>query len=378
MKKTTNFVIIFIEKVGEKMKCLENLSRITYPKELVYDISVLYTFKGRDAFYNKTLSKQLSMITKSTIEKDIVYSAILLNLNVSAARVKAIVRRDSEPKTHDETMIRNLKNVFEILQKSGKHFSLSSNEFLSLACKLYKDVKQIKFVTDTKVVKSERSLLQEKVKVSRRDILDEAIKLYNNAITKDKIEATQAITNFFVDLMNMKLFNEENEFIALIIYYSLLQQNFDVFKYISFFEAYYKNKDDFDHEITHASYNWEQGYSKTDGINQLLISFLIRGYKEVEKQIEDANFDKKLTKQEAVESVILKLDEVFTRADIQRAAPTLSDATITRALDHLKEEGKIRPNGTGRSATWIRLTPKDMFQTSSKQLDIFSFVDMDE
>ena len=41
-------------------------------------------------------------------------------------------------------------------------------------------------------------------------------------------------------------------------------------------------------------------------------------------------------------------------ADIRIAVPGVSDQTIRLVLEQLKSEGKVRPDGTGRSATWTR------------------------
>jgi hypothetical protein len=36
--------------------------------------------------------------------------------------------------------------------------------------------------------------------------------------------------------------------------------------------------------------------------------------------------------------------------------PGVSDQTIRLVLEHLKGEGKVQADGTGRSATWPRMT----------------------
>jgi hypothetical protein len=36
--------------------------------------------------------------------------------------------------------------------------------------------------------------------------------------------------------------------------------------------------------------------------------------------------------------------------------PGVSDQTIRLALEQLRDEGKVRADGTGRSATWTRIS----------------------
>ena len=45
---------------------------------------------------------------------------------------------------------------------------------------------------------------------------------------------------------------------------------------------------------------------------------------------------------------------MFKIADIRGALPGVSDPTIRLVLDQLKQAGAARPEGTGRSAVWVR------------------------
>lgn len=61
------------------------------------------------------------------------------------------------------------------------------------------------------------------------------------------------------------------------------------------------------------------------------------------------------TKQQRIREHILRHAPVtFRLADIRGAVPGVSDQTIRLVLERLKNEGKVRPGGTGRAATWTR------------------------
>ena len=66
-------------------------------------------------------------------------------------------------------------------------------------------------------------------------------------------------------------------------------------------------------------------------------------------------FEKELNKSNNIENSILKLDEIFTKEDLRKRHPNVSDATIDRTLKRLKDEDKIRPLGKGRSSKWQRI-----------------------
>jgi Fic family protein len=61
------------------------------------------------------------------------------------------------------------------------------------------------------------------------------------------------------------------------------------------------------------------------------------------------------TKQQRVPEHILRhAPATFRLADIRTALPGVSDQTIRLALEQLRNEGRVRADGTGRSATWTQ------------------------
>ncbi|HEY2578864.1 MAG TPA: hypothetical protein VGI74_21370 [Streptosporangiaceae bacterium] len=61
------------------------------------------------------------------------------------------------------------------------------------------------------------------------------------------------------------------------------------------------------------------------------------------------------TKQQRVREHILRhAPATFRLANIRTAVPGVSDQTIRLVLEQLRSEGKVRADGTGRSATWTR------------------------
>jgi hypothetical protein len=63
------------------------------------------------------------------------------------------------------------------------------------------------------------------------------------------------------------------------------------------------------------------------------------------------------TKQQRVrEHILRRAPASFRLADIRTAVPGVSDQTIRLVLEQLRNEGRVRADGTGRSATWTRIT----------------------
>ncbi len=360
------------------MKCLKNITGTLYKAELVRQLTNLYTYKGKDFYYEDVLKNYLNGIISETIEKDTDYAGRILGLKVTESRKQRIIKNNSEPKTKDEIILSNLKKVFTLIQKKGTNLDLSDNEFLHLAIDIFQNAEKISYLS-YEVEDDSRALYPEKKRKFRRDDMIEEIKQYQLAIHSFNIEPTSAITAFYVDLIHMNCFNARNEFMALIILYALLvSQRFNVFKYESFFELYFKNQENFKVVTASASLNWETGYANITMLNEEIIKLMLTGYHRAENRVNDFKFDKTIKKIENVESAIMKLPQTFTRKDIVEACPRLSKSTINRALEELKSENKIRSNGTGRSATWTKLVENESFQTKLTQMSIDDLLNSDD
>jgi hypothetical protein len=358
------------------MNCLKNIERITYTKELVYNLSRLYTYRGKDFHYEDVFKAHMQGIIRRTIIKDTIYAAKILGLQISEARMKYIATKDAEVRNKDERVMQNLKEVFKIVQSKGADFELSSNEILKLAETTFKNVTRVGYKID--LIDKAENLLVVQEKKSRRDVMDEELKLALKAESDLHVEATQIATDLYVDMLNQNYFNRANEYIALLTLYCLLfRSRFYVFKHISFFEKYYEKKQAFEAATQAASYGWESGYANTTMLNNLIIQLMLEGYEKIEGDVQNQEFDRNLNKIDTVEATIMKMDRIFTKEQIKALCPTLSESTINRALTRLKSENKIRPNGTGRSASWMKLVEDEIITKGTRQqLTLFDMQEM--
>lgn len=358
------------------MNCLKNIERITYTKELVYNLSKLYTYRGKDFHYEDVFKQHMQGIIRRTITKDTIYAAKILKLQISDARMKYIASKDAEPRNKEEKIMLNLKEVFKIIQSKGSNFEVSSNEILKLAETTFKGVTRVGYVIDT--VEQADNLLTVQVKKSRRDKMDEELKLYLNAEQNLHVEATQIATDLYVDMIKSEYFNRANDYISLLTLYCLLfKARFYVFKHISFFEKYYEKLDGFLAATSAATYGWETGFANTSMLNNMIIQLMLEGYNKIEADVQNHEFDRNLNKIDTVEATIMKMNRIFTKEQIKAQCPTLSESTINRALNRLKAENKIRPNGTGRSASWMKLVEDEIIvKGTSQQLTLFDMQEM--
>ena len=85
-----------------------------------------------------------------------------------------------------------------------------------------------------------------------------------------------------------------------------------------------------------------------------MIKLILEAYGRADKIIKEYKIDQNLSKGDNIEHTINKLQNIFTKDQIRLIHPYVSESTINRALQKLRDENKIKPLGKGRSAKWIK------------------------
>lgn len=349
------------------MKALANMERIQISNEVMLLLLSLYEYKGKSFYYDDLFSRDLSMFEKKTMEHNLIALAHYLDLKMTDARIRLFAKKPMSARTKDEYLLSNLKTTLYQLHKRPESFELLVNEVGNLIKQLSKNADPIQFGSYDK---QEEGVLKLK-KHSKKDDLEELIKLFEKNLKSRKHELTQLIANFYVDFLNMNILNKHNDLVALILLYALLAKNFTVFKYVSFFKYFLKDKAGWQSGVVTANYYWSSGFAQTDMISRLMINLLLKAYDEIDDKAHEYVFEKDLNKSNNIENSIMKLDEIFTKEDLRKRHPNVSDATIDRTLKRLKLEDKIRPLGKGRSSKWQRIISGNK-KYGMEQLSLFN------
>lgn len=345
------------------MQALSNINRIQVRNETLMLLLSLYESKGKTFYYNELFKRDSNTLLSKTLETDIIEISKLLSLDISDARVKLCAKKNIAPKNKDEQLLVNIKKILSRIQEYHDRFELLVNEADELAKLLAKNATKISWSV---VPNLDKSLFDYK---NTKESFQTLIDLYNSKIKLKEYEVTNLITNFYIDFLNMNVFDNYNDLLALIFMYVMIFQNFPIFTYISFFKYFRKYEQPWQLAIKQANYNWESGFPQTDGLTELIYKILVDSYQELDEIAYQYEFEKDLNKSDALENTILKMRELFTKEDLRRLHPLISDSTISRTLERLKNERKIMVIGAGRASKWQVIAEVDQGFT---QLNIFS------
>ena len=347
------------------MKALNNIERIQFNNETLLQLLPLYECKGKEFYYNDLFQRDSAAFEKNTLEMDVYAIGKILDLDVTEARLKQWSKKALTPKNKDEELLRNIRIVLERLQTNISQFEFFSNELFDLGRGISKGIGQFNYLSYP--VEGAGTLSKTK---SKRYDLEELINLFEKLKNGKKNELIQLMCNFYIDFLNMDIFNSFNKEIGLIFLYTLLSLNFNVFRYISFFTYFLEKKEIIRQATIQAAYYWKEGYAQTETLFRVMVDILNSAYSEIEKIAHEYDFERTLNKSNSIENTITKLSSIFSKEDIRRLHPTVSDKTIDRTLKRLKDENKITPLGKGRTSRWQRVNDDDAF-FGKKQLSMF-------
>jgi hypothetical protein len=323
------------------------------------DMLGVYRYLGKNDFYEERLSSNYEEIVEQTIERDTFFLAVLTNLDVSDTRMRLIITKNSKPRNKEETTLSNFKEIIRVIHKNYDKVMFNSSDLLSMANKIY-DKNSIKFSNEKATRKT--PLVSQALR-SKRVTFDEMLTEYTLDFEKEKYERVFLALLFFIDCYNFEPFSDKNDVISyLALYYLLLRSHVDAFKYVSFFEAIFGIREEFEKEIKTASFNWNEGFPQILGLVRLMFKIIRQSYNKLDSIIKDYYYEEKFNKADNVENTIYKLPEIFTKDDIKVIHPYISESTINRTLARLRDQNLIRPLGKGRSAKWHKIIQENDFE----------------
>ncbi|MCF7926048.1 MAG: hypothetical protein K9L74_00535 [Candidatus Izimaplasma sp.] len=353
------------------MKCLTNLNKMQIPNDVIKNYLTLYKSIGINAHNHRLLEKDYDAINQQTVLNNTYYFAKFFDIDVSDTRFKSLCYRDNKAKNNTERLVKNIRLAFKKIHDDLDSFHLLATEIQDLLTFLYKGIltkDKLRFRKLDKKIKT--SLLDTSI-TTTRESLEQMIKLFNQAKNNSNYEISLIITAFYIDFIKIQPFLEKNEEIAILILYILLLDNgYEVYEYINFFEFLANQKKEFHDTFLKSSFNWIEGFAQFLPMHRYFLNISLKSYDRLNGLVRDYKFDKDLNKSDNVENTIYKLQDVFRKNDIRKKHPYISDSTINRTLRRLRDEGVIRPTGKGRSAKWIRLKDRSSTKRSFEQLDL--------
>ncbi len=333
------------------MLAIENITNLTISKDKIIDLLNIYEVKGNHFYYVNLFKKNEKSFYKKRDYENIYYLAKILNINFTEAKLDRFSKSDYAPKLTDEIYFLNIKEALRRISKNNDNFEIVANELIDLASLIYKNIKRNPL---NKITPDKLEYLANKDQ-GERNFIEFYVSKFLRLYQQRENELLMILLSFFLDIDCLLMFKENNFLVALIAFYGLLQKDFKVFNYVSFFKHLYENLDEFNMVTQISKTNWQLGTPEIISLLKVLIKIIKNADSELKLLGQSYQFEITRNKSDSIENFILRSEQVFSKDEIRKAMPRLSETTINRALKRLRDEGKIIPLGTGRSANWQRV-----------------------
>jgi len=332
------------------MNNYEFLEHYIIPSKLLNKLTKVYLKLG--SMNVESLGKNEEKIFKEiALTKDAIAIGKLLHLDINDSRIKQLIESNITPKSQKEQVIKNIKPTLLLMNKDVQNFSLNPSEVIGY----------INNILCNKKIKYSEALFKEvenkKVNsYSVRFLINHSFDQFDEYITNEKYEKIILSSILFINFFNYQPLSDYNELGSLItLYYSLLRNQIEIVKYISFFERIVERFNDLRKLLLSTKVNFSNSFLDPTDVIYFILDIIDSELNEFNETIKKIRYKNKGLKSDNIILTILRLPDIFTKDDIRATNPDVSDATINRALISLRDNELIMPLGTGRSAKWKKI-----------------------
>jgi Fic family protein len=184
--------------------------------------------------------------------------------------------------------------------------------------------------------------------------IDDLIERYEHAVAAGGHHPVLLTGLFVLDLLVIHPFGDGNGRVARLLTGAILSEHgYTVGRYVSLEQAIAESADAYYQALLDSTHGWHESSADPWPWLAYFTSVIAAAYAAFANRAAAAQSAG--TKQQRVREHILRhAPATFRLAELRTALPGVSDQTFRLVLEQLRREGKVRADGTGRSATWTR------------------------
>jgi len=339
------------------------LKQLMMPMETVNLIAKINEYKGKQELYKQQAPQILNTLKDVAVIQSTKASNAIEGIIITDQRLKSIMANDTNLQDRSEGEIAGYRDVLQLIHSSFDAIPVNENVILQLHKEMYRYIGM-----EGGRWKTQDNVISETFADGRKRIRFEPVSAFETPmamqrlceelrerISKSDVEPLILMGVFILDFLCVHPFNDGNGRMARLFTLLLLYQfGFEVGRYISLEKIIEDTKEDYYEVLRKSSVGWhENQHDIFPWVNYLLGTF-VAAYKDLESRVGIIE-SQKGGKSQRIHAFIDKKLGYFTKADIRNACPDVSEATINRVLNELKEQQVIVPEGLGRNAKWKKI-----------------------
>ncbi|MCK5763883.1 MAG: Fic family protein [Clostridiales bacterium] len=341
----------------------EKLRQARIPMNIVKLIEKINEYKGKQDLYIKQSPQILEKLKEVAIVQSTKASNSIEGIVITDQRLKVIMNDNTNLKDRSEGEIAGYKDILNTIHTSYDGIPINFNIILQLHLDLYKYIS-----TQGGVWKNHDNIISEELPngetlirfkpvsaYATKEAMEELCELLNDSISTDEIEPLILTGTFILDFLCIHPFNDGNDRMSRLLTLLLLYKyDYLVGRYISLEKVIEESKSSYYKTLRKSSNNWHEGNYYIFAWLEYFLGTILAAYREFEDRvghIENIKGNKEFQIEKAIKNVL----GIFSKDDIRKSCPDISESTINRVFNKLKEDGTIEVLGKGRTAKWRRL-----------------------
>ena len=287
-------------------------------------------------------------------------------IEVSSARLKQLISGRSDPRTRSEQEIAGYRDALSEVLETPECIPVTTDGILRLHDILFShrdDASRGRLKNTQNYISSRDeqgkvfTLFTPLAPYEAGPALERICAEYNRVIEAGRVDPLIVIPVFIHDFLCIHPFDEGNGRMSRLLTTLLLYRSgYSIVKFISPEAKIAEDKDGYYHALATSQYAWHEGEDDPRPFIKYLLGTIASAYRDFEEPA--AAMSEDAAPIDMVRRAAAAEDDRFTKADIMRKTPSLSVATVERAIKKLCDDGELEKRGQGRSTYYLKRDAK--------------------
>lgn len=332
------------------------------PARLLNLTAIIYDIKGKESVRLKDNPKLFKKLKEKAVRDSIKGSNAIENIHTTEKRIDEIAAGDNTAFTHPEKEIIGYRNVLNNIHTFNERIIFDKTTILSLHKQLL-DVAESenrgRFKKEPNIIAETRNGKKYVVFVPTapkevEESIDQMLIAFNEASHNANINSLLLIPCFILDFLCVHPFDDGNGRMSRLLTLLLLyKRGFDIGRFISIENMINENKGEYYRTLQESSIEWQNNKNNYEPFMLYMIRILYECYMKLDENV-FSQIDKKLSKSERIETLLLNVFVPISKKGIQDHLPDISEQLIEMVLSKLLKEEKIIKIGSYKDAMYYR------------------------
>ena len=333
--------------------------------EIIMRLTAIDRMAGRHEAAPMAPAPRMDALHRASTVQSVCASNAIEDIHVSADRVEAMFKAETQPCTRDEREVAGYLDVLNLLHAEAHSIPFDPSHIEQLHGYLARYTSDRTAgrwkMLDNRIdeIRPDGSSVVRFIPVSAQRTpaaMAELHDRFTDAAAAGGHHWLMLVGTYVLDFLAVHPFRDGNGRMSrLITTWLLYQGRYDVVRYVSLERLIDQSRVSYYRALAASTVGWHEGEQDLRPWLGYFLGIVEDAYLELDRSTE--GLGQKGGKQMVVRKFVAEhRGDWFTIAEVRSAIPGISDQTIKRALADLKAEGSIALEGRGRGAKWRRVS----------------------